>query len=446
MLVRTTVCCGVVALILAAPAIAAASVQLGFTNGSEPIVCSGTTAPCVRTSLARDRMVVDSDAAGVVRIDRRYRAPGTRTFHTAASTNVALRSARSTNFAISSSALVGARPGTTCLRVFRSATEASAWKCIRYRPAISIGWAGDITLGSSYGNAPGDGRSVFADVQRFLRGPDLMIGNYEGTLSRGGTSRCSGGALCYIFQASPKYAKGLRWAGFDVMSVANNHALDKGANARRQTVAAIRAQHMGVTGLPNQVEIRQVADTKVGVVGFGFTEGTMLIRDLANVRRMVRFAARVADVVVVVAHPGEEGSAFQHVPYGDEGGRGNTRQFMHTAIAAGADVVFASGPHVVRGIEQIAGRLAFYSTGNFSGWKNFARGGASSNSGIVDVRLDHDGTFAGDANFHGVRLVGPGTPTLAGGGSVVSLVRSLSRSDFGSHSPHIARDGSITLR
>ena len=80
-----------------------------------------------------------------------------------------------------------------------------------------------------------------AQVAPLLQRPDLMIGNYEGTLSRGGSSRCSGGPLCYIFQAPPERARNLAIAGFDVMNLANNHALDYGSAARRQSVAALRA-------------------------------------------------------------------------------------------------------------------------------------------------------------------------------------------------------------
>jgi hypothetical protein len=158
---------------------------------------------------------------------------------------------------------------------------------------------------------------------------------------------------------------------------------------------------------------------------------------------MVRMASARADVVVVVHHSGQEGNGAGHVPHGTEGGRGSSRRFTATAIGAGADVVFGSGPHVVRGVEQRNRRLAFYSTGNFAGWNNFARGGLSSQSGIATATLEHTGrTVRG--RYIGVRLVGPGKPVPASG--VVGRVRALSRADFGRRAARIARSGAISIR
>lgn len=443
----------------AAPTVAPAprSIALGFEAEQRPVVCGSRNAPCIRTSVSDLRVIVDAttpDLAGnpsTARIERWWRAPGAVRVAPAGSFEQRLDSAGGASLAASSPRLVGARPGTTCLRALLAASSsqpaaASPVRCVRLRPPVSIGWAGDITLGSSYGMPAGDGRHVFDAVRRQLRAPDIMIGNYEGTLSRGGRARCSGGAQCFIFQAPPRMAGGLRWAGFDVMNVANNHALDMGADARRQTLRALRSHDVQVVGMPEQVTIRRVADTTVALVGFGFNRGMMRVDDVATVRRVVRRASAAADVVVVVSHTGKEGTSAQHVPYGPDADRGNTRRFVATAIAAGADVVFSSGPHVVRGIEQRDRRLAFYSTGNFAGWRNFASGGALSNSGIVDVTLDHRGELAADARWFGVRLAGPGIPMPDTSGSVVRLVRSLSRADFGRRAPLIRRDGTITLR
>jgi len=159
----------------------------------------------------------------------------------------------------------------------------------------------------------------------------------------------------------------------------------------------------------------------------------------------VQRACAAADVVVVLHHSGIEGPRGAHVPGGDEEGRGRTRAFTAAAIDAGADVVFGSGPHVVRGIEQHRNRLAFYSTGNFASWNNFARGGLSSQSGIATVTLDPTGALQ-SARYIGVRLEGPGRPVPDRSGTVVSRVAQLSRSDFGRRAPRIARSGRITLR
>jgi len=313
--------------------------------------------------------------------------------------------------------------------------------CLRLRPAITVSWAGDIVLGSEYGSPPANGMRVFRRVWHLLRKPDLMIGNYEGVLSSGGgTRRCSGGGLCYIFRAPPARARTLRHAGFDVMSVANNHALDYGRSGRTDTVRALRRAGLTPAGLPGSVVVRQVQDTRVAIVGMSPYPGTTSMRNLGDVRRLVRAARKRADVVVMTMHAGLEGAAGAHVPRGADYGTA-TRAATHAAIDTGADVVFGSGPHVVRGVERYRGRFIVYSSGNFAGWKNFARGGLSSQSGVVDVTLDYRGNSP-RGRWHGVRLTGPGIP-VPDSGTVVRRVRSLSRADFGRTSVRWGRVGNF---
>src|SRR5205807_1912509 len=91
------------------------------------------------------------------------------------------------------------------------------------RPGVTIAGAGDIAL---QGPPPG---SIFSRVRGPLRQADLAIGNLEGTLGSGGSSKCSAGSRsCFAFQSPPQSARLLRAAGFDDLNVANNHAFDYG--------------------------------------------------------------------------------------------------------------------------------------------------------------------------------------------------------------------------
>jgi poly-gamma-glutamate capsule biosynthesis protein CapA/YwtB (metallophosphatase superfamily) len=301
-----------------------------------------------------------------------------------------------------------------------------------------LGWSGDMTLGSSYGHPPSGGAQLFNAVSALLKQPDLMIGNYEGTLSYGGRSRCSGGALCFIFQAPPSRAKVLARAGYDVMNLANNHALDKGISGRNQTVSALGKVGIPTAGIPNRVTVMQVEDTKVAIVGISPYPG-MLPMTRAVVRSQVHAARRQGDVVVVLMHAGLEGARGAHVPRGNDYNT-QTRSVTHAAIDAGADVVFGSGPHVVRGVERYRGRYIIYSTGNFAGWHNFALNALTSQSGIVHLTIGHDGV-ATRAQWHGVRLRGPGIPVRDT--SVVRRVAALSRADFGRRGARFGREGTF---
>lgn len=423
----------------------------GMRDGDGPLVaCAGLAGACA-IGTPRGRVLElrasppASGAGAAVTLEVAWRPPGSRRLRGRAPRSVTL-GADAAGATIALPSIVQA-PGIWCVRArLRDAPGAvvavtAAATCIRWRPPIELGWAGDIVVGSHYGLPPDGGRDQFSHVDHLLRVPDLMIGNYEGTLSRGGSARCSGGPLCFIFQAPPERARNLRVAGFDVMNLANNHGLDMGADARRQTVRALERVGIAAAGLPGHVRIVRVQDTTVGIVGMSPYPGTTNMRSTFAIRTLVTDARRRADVVVVAMHAGLEGAAGAQVPRGFDYGT-DTRGATHAAIEAGADVVFGSGPHVVRGVERYRGRYIIYSSGNFAGWRNFGIGGLTAQSGVVRMTFDHRGRPVAAA-WDGVIIRGPGIPHVDRSGDVVRRVASLSRDDFGRRAARFARDGSF---
>jgi len=312
---------------------------------------------------------------------------------------------------------------------------------------LSIAWVGDITPGSRYGNPLDQGRAQFARMRGPLRQHDLTIGNLEGTLSVGGASKCGTDAgQCFSFQGPPENAAAFRWAGFDLLNLANNHAFDFGPDGQRQTLEALDGQRLASTGRPGQITVVRRNGVRVATVGFAPYEWASELRDLAEVRRLVRAARRRADLVLVLAHLGGEGTGAINVPAGREslGGedRGDTRAFAHTAIDSGADLVLGSGPHVLRGIEHYRGKLIAYSLANFAGWGNFPTGGALGLSGLLTVRLSPDGDLRG-GRLVPLRLDGPGIPTPDPSRESVEVVNELGRQDFGGAALRLLPDGSF---
>src|SRR4051794_41167952 len=120
------------------------------------------------------------------------------------------------------------------VHVRRASSPRPAHLSLQRRPGgrtpVTVAWVGDMTLGSRYGVAAGDGDVLFSHVRSTLRRPHLTFGNLEGTLGSGGSPKCAAAtANCYAFQASPRTARALRRAGFDGVNQANNHANDFGA-------------------------------------------------------------------------------------------------------------------------------------------------------------------------------------------------------------------------
>ena len=96
-------------------------------------------------------------------------------------------------------------------------------------PSFTFVAGGDIALVGG-----GADEETFAGIRRFLHG-DLVFGNLEGTLAVDGSPKCEpyGVDGCFTFRADPDSAADLRAAGFTMMNLANNHALDYGPVAHK---------------------------------------------------------------------------------------------------------------------------------------------------------------------------------------------------------------------
>jgi poly-gamma-glutamate capsule biosynthesis protein CapA/YwtB (metallophosphatase superfamily) len=323
--------------------------------------------------------------------------------------------------------------------------------------AVTISWVGDMSFSRKHG-LPRDPHSVFAPVRSSLAA-DLVTGNLEGTLGRGGPSKCGGGRPnCHAFQAPASYAGVFARAGFEMLNMANNHSRDFGTSGLRQTQAALKGAGIARTGLRGQLRVMEANGVRVAFLGYAPYEWAGPLLDIGQARgeirraRRQRLAAREevaaaasrADVVIVFIHAGAEGSGATHVPHGREvafgENRGETRRFARTMIDAGADAVLGSGPHVLRGIQCHRGRPIAYSLGNFAGYNTLSTAGVLALSGVVRVRIGKDGSFLG-GRLVPVTLRRPGVPRLDPKRRSIALVRRLSRADFGRNRCRMGADG-----
>jgi hypothetical protein len=328
---------------------------------------------------------------------------------------------------------------------------------------VTIVAVGDTMLGNTP-DLPPSPSTYLSGMRAALRAP-IVFGNLEGTLTDQTASKCatptpttphpapSGSPspapppTCFAFRVPPSYATYLHDAGFTVMNHANNHSLDFGYAGLEDTLAALRGVHIANTGLPGQAAVVTKRGVRVAFVGFAPYGYTASLLDLPTARALIRTAAQRADVVVVYMHAGAEGAAETHVTGREEiydgEDRGNPRAFAHMAVDAGADLVIASGPHVLRGMEFFRHRLIAYSLGNFAGYHDFSIGGVLGVSAVLRVTLAADGSFAA-GRLVPVRLLGAGQPEPDPSGAAISLVQSLSRQDFGRRAARISSSGAIT--
>ncbi|HEV2857404.1 MAG TPA: CapA family protein [Solirubrobacterales bacterium] len=312
--------------------------------------------------------------------------------------------------------------------------------------SIDLAAVGDTALGVTP-TLPPDPASYFDPVEEELQG-DVVFGNLEGTLTDVSESPKCGpeSSECFAFRAPPEYADYLADAGFSVMSDANNHSFDFGEAGEKETIQALHRAGIQQTGLPEQITIVKAGGKRLAFIGFAPYANTPSLTDLDAAQALIRRAEGKADIVVVAIHAGAEGSDAQHVSGTEEEylgeDRGNPEEFAHRAIAAGADLILGSGPHVLRGIELYRNRLIAYSLGNFSGFHNFTLEGALGESAVLHVTLSADGSFQG-GRLASLRLVEAGQPVPDPEGAAAATVAALSAEDFGANAIRVGRHGRL---
>jgi poly-gamma-glutamate capsule biosynthesis protein CapA/YwtB (metallophosphatase superfamily) len=313
---------------------------------------------------------------------------------------------------------------------------------------VTITAVGDTMLGHTP-DLPPDPRGYFGAVRRELsRGEQIVFGNLEGTLTTAAASKCRSmharPGVCFAFRDPPGYVRYLKHAGFTVLNDANNHSFDFGAAGQAQTVRTIHAAGLAQTGLPGEITRIKAHGVKVAFLGFAPYANTASLLDLPAARALITRAARQASIVVVYMHTGAEGANADHVTGREEHflgeDRGNPEAFAHMAIRAGASLVVASGPHVLRGIQFYRHHLIAYSLGDFASYHNFPTGGDLGMTVILHVTLSATGAFE-NARIYPVQFTGHGQPVPGGG--AISFMSQLSAQDFSASAARILPSGVI---
>lgn len=311
---------------------------------------------------------------------------------------------------------------------------------------VTVAAVGDTAMGVTP-TLPPDPASYFAPVEGELKG-DVVFGNLEGTLTDVSESPKCGpeSSECFAFRAPPEYAEYLADAGFTLMSNANNHSFDFGEAGEEETIQALREAGIEQTGLPGEITVVEAGGKELAFIGFAPYANTPSLTDVDAAESLVREADRKADIVVVAIHAGAEGSDAQHVTGAEEEylgeDRGDPEEFAHRVIAAGADLILGSGPHVLRGMEIYRDRLVAYSLGNFSGFHNFTLEGALGESAVLHVTLAGNGSFCA-GRLASVRLVEEGQPVPDPEDAAAHTVADLSAEDFDGTAVRVGRGGRL---
>lgn len=316
---------------------------------------------------------------------------------------------------------------------------------------LRIAAVGDMMLGTDYpeNHLPDDdGVSFLAAVTPYLSDADITFGNLEGVLLDGGepAKKCSNPNACYLFRSPSRYVYHYRNAGFDVMSLANNHARDFGESGRQASMRTLAEAGLHHSGLEGDFATLIVDNLKVAVLAFAVTVNSNLLHDYALAQATVERHARSHDIVIVSFHGGAEGRDVTRLPFAEEyyygEPRGDVVRFSRMAVDAGADLVIGHGPHVIRAMENYRNRLIAYSLGNFATYYGISVDGAKGIAPILLVTLNGYGEFVG-GQIHSTIQLRPAGPSIDPDKRALRMLRNLSAQDFGTPGIQFNADGSI---
>jgi len=240
---------------------------------------------------------------------------------------------------------------------------------------VSLIAVGDIMLGRAIGDMINTyGPEIpFNDTAELLSSADITVGNLECAISEGGRAE----EKTYTFRAPLAAADSLVLAGFDLLSLANNHILDYGLEAFKDTLDTLQSKQITVVGAGmdslaarspviierNGLRLAFLAYLDIPLWNYDYL--TWVARPdkpgiawgyRYNIAADVAEATKSADLVIVLLHFGIEGQPHPSQQQIDT---------AHTAIDAGAALVIGHHTHLLQTIETYNNGLIIYSLGNF---------------------------------------------------------------------------------
>ena len=215
---------------------------------------------------------------------------------------------------------------------------------------VEIILAGDVMLGRTVMTKSldsGEPTYPFEKVAGQLAEADFVFVNLENPIIENCPRTSTGLKFC----TDPKLTSGLKFAGVDVVTLANNHALDYGKGGIEKTVEFLKEEGIEAVGLGNLV-IKEKKGIRFGFLGFNFVSSGPKDEDF----KLVSDSDEKVEVLIVGIHWGEE--------YQDKANKFQ-REWTKKLVEVGADVIVGHHPHWVQDSESTNGKPVYYSLGNF---------------------------------------------------------------------------------
>ena len=238
---------------------------------------------------------------------------------------------------------------------------------------IKISFVGDISLNGNYDEilTKKGANYPFESVKQKFDKADLVAGNLESPFCPENISPAF--AMKTPLKADARYAQGLKWAGFDLLNLSNNHIMDYGESGALETQKILNGLHIKYFGCGRDInEAKKMRVISVNSIKIGFIGYTDIVIDspvFAEKKKsgIAKFKLDISkdeikqnkkhvDILVVNLHWGIE---YFHMPMPEQ------ISTARTLIDSGADVIIGHHPHIIQGIEKYKHGIIAYSLGNF---------------------------------------------------------------------------------
>ncbi len=240
---------------------------------------------------------------------------------------------------------------------------------------IRFVFAGDILLSdhvlAAYNKTGTIGSVVDQGLRDVIDGSDVFMANQEFPFSNRGSAAAD---KQFTFRLPPEKVSLLKEMGIDIVTLANNHALDFGTDALLDTCDTLDEAGIYRVGAGANLEearkpvIMEIKGKTIGFLGASrvipvgswnataTSPGMLTTYDPAMLLEDIKSAKETCDFVIVYVHWGIER---------DEYPQDYQRTMGKQYIDAGADMVIGSHPHVLQGMEYYNSKPIVYSLGNF---------------------------------------------------------------------------------
>lgn len=212
-------------------------------------------------------------------------------------------------------------------------------------PTVTLALLGDVMLGRNVHPSA----QTFAYLEPFLKSADLALANLESPLTDAPAETQAQYQLC----AAPENVRYLLGAGFDLLSLANNHRLDCGEKGLAETQSTLTEAGLGFIGPGPEPVYRQINGVRLAFLAFDATSRF----DPEAAAQAVRSARETGAIVIVSLHWGME---YQ------SGASSEQKQIAAQLAESGAALIWGQHPHVLQPAEWIDNHktLVLYSLGN----------------------------------------------------------------------------------